>query len=261
MQLRPFKTYVFVLFLYVSFPSFSQSDLVTDRPDQAESSSTVGHGVLQIETGALFESMDNEGGIQDNKFTSLFTTLFRLGFGKNLELRAAISYDKSDLAFTAVDLKGLSPLSVGLKINLWGEKGWIPEAAFLGHITLPWIGERAFRPGFIAPDFRFAFSNTLSEKFSLGYNVGLEWSGDVAASNGIYAIAFGAELLTGLSTFVEVYGFIPEIGFSRHYVDAGFTYLLLPDLQLDVSGGTNIDDLPDVSFLSFGLSWRIPRLF
>jgi len=47
----------FLLFLF-SVNVFSQEVLITDRPDQTESPNVVGAGVLQIESGVLFEKYE-----------------------------------------------------------------------------------------------------------------------------------------------------------------------------------------------------------
>lgn len=72
-----------ILFLFVQY-AFGQ-ELVTDRPDQTESSVTVPKGSLQIESGFLL------GYSEENRFSTrdllLPTTLFRIGLTNNLELR------------------------------------------------------------------------------------------------------------------------------------------------------------------------------
>ena len=59
--------------------------LVTDRPDATEASSVVGQGTLQIESGGLYESFE-ENSIKSESYT-YNTTLVRYGILDNLELR------------------------------------------------------------------------------------------------------------------------------------------------------------------------------
>ena len=40
---------------------------------------------------------------------------------------------------------------------------------------------------------------------------------------------------------------------------AAYIFLVLPFLQLDVSGGAGLTDISPIGFISVGLSWRIPR--
>jgi len=86
-------TFIVGLLLY-SGAMFAQDDtknskssqpLVTDRPDATEASSTVGKGILQIETGGLYESYEDNA-VQSENYT-FNTTLVRYGILENLELR------------------------------------------------------------------------------------------------------------------------------------------------------------------------------
>ena len=79
--------------------SFSQETtsvqpLVTDRPDATEASSTVGKGVLQFETGGLYESY-KENNIKSENYT-YNTMLVRYGILDNL-------YRKSDIVYSSID--------------------------------------------------------------------------------------------------------------------------------------------------------------
>ena len=53
------KTIVFNLLLIISL-SIEAQTIVTDRPDQTESSLTLGKGELQIESGILFETTKDD---------------------------------------------------------------------------------------------------------------------------------------------------------------------------------------------------------
>jgi hypothetical protein len=79
-------------------PSWTVPDLVTDRPDQTESSVTVPHKSLQIETGFVFERFIHDDYTFDNY--GIASTLFRYGLLKNMELRLASNYQYSELKTT-----------------------------------------------------------------------------------------------------------------------------------------------------------------
>ncbi len=74
-------------------PCFAQKkvspkpELVTDRPDQTESSALVPPGYVQVETGWSL-SRNQEGGIRTNTHT-FPGTLFRIGALDRMELRLA----------------------------------------------------------------------------------------------------------------------------------------------------------------------------
>ena len=82
------------LLIFISLKSIAQENsnsklenpLVTDRPDATEASSTVGKGVLQFETGGLYESFKTNN-IKNESYT-YNTMLIRYGLLYNLELNS-----------------------------------------------------------------------------------------------------------------------------------------------------------------------------
>ncbi|MEZ5196140.1 MAG: hypothetical protein R2764_06995 [Bacteroidales bacterium] len=101
-------------------PSWTVPDLVTDRPDQTESSVTVPHKSLQIETGFVFERFLNSDYTLDN--WGIASTLFRYGLLKNMELRLASNYQYSELITKDSDVdtiqQGMGPILAGVKIYI-----------------------------------------------------------------------------------------------------------------------------------------------
>ncbi len=224
----------------------------TDRPDQTEASNLVPKKFLQVETGAFFESLN------DVEATTYNTTLLRYGLLDNLELR--LGFDNTEIKFNSNTIaSGFSPLLLGVKIGVTEEKGALPEIAFIGHINMPFLASNDFETKSTGVDFRFSLSHTLSERSSLGYNLGMAWDGDITTANYVYTIAYGYSISDKVGTYVELYGELPEDSSFDHKWDAGFTYLISDNIQLDVSGGTGITkDVQDL-FLSAGISFRIPE--
>lgn len=58
--------------------------------------------------------------------------------------------------------------------------------------------------------------------------------------------------------YVESYGLVLEEGDAEHLIDAGFTYLVAPNFQLDISGGLGVNEETLDNFNSFGLTYRLP---
>ena len=236
-------------------------ELITDRPDQTESSAVVPLKTLQLETGFIMET-DKAGDLEIKSF-AYNTTLLRFGLLKNFELRLGLDYlgEKitDDTFNSSGSVSGLSPLYTGFKVKIAEEEGWKPEIAFLGGLILPFTATNDFRPEYSAVNIDFAFSHTLSERISLGYNLGAKMDGESAEPGYFYSLALNIGLTDNFCMFTECYGLIGEKGYAEHLADAGFTYLLLPNLQFDISGGIGINDNATDNFISFGLSYRIPR--
>lgn len=258
------KIIIFIAILVLSLNAYAQNpppELVTDRPDQTESAAVVPSKSVQIETGFVLEN-DRTNTMDLTSYT-LNTTLVRIGILQTLELRLGLEYMRqieknlvNDV--TSVD-QGFSPLSAGFKIKISEEEGWMPAMAFLAGITLPATGDKHYRPTYSVPSMRLAFAHTLTERLSLGYNLGAEWNSDEPIPSWFYSAALGFALLPKVGVYVESYGFIPEEGnISEHLVDAGITYLVTPNFQLDVSAGAGINPGAYDSFVSAGFSLRLP---
>ena len=263
MSMKLTKLILVFIFLATSI-SFSQETepidaLVTDRPDQTESSSTMQKGFLQIETGVGYESYE-ENNIEFSSST-LNTTLMRFGLLDNLELRLGWDFVEGSTKISGDKLSdvssGFSPLLIGVKIGIAEEKNGLPEIALLLHTSHPFFAGNDFKTQSTGTDFRFSLSHTLSEKSSLAYNLGMVWDGDITSASYIYTLVYGYSLTHKLGCYAELYGDIPEGNKANHLWNAGFTYLVSNNFQLDILGGTSITKGQDLG-LGFGASFRIP---
>ena len=258
------KVTIISLLLLITIVGKAQNDtpnLITDRPDQTESSSTVPHKSLQIETGFVIENIKTES-ISQKSF-AYNTTLLRYGLLENFELRLGLEYlgDKTEIINTDAKntISGLSPLYAGFKTKIANEDGWKPEIAFLGGLILPFTAHENYKTSYSAADIRFSFAHTLSDRFSLGYNLGAQWDGETAIPGYFYSAALGVGVTDKIGFFLESYGLVAEEGDAEHMLNAGITYLALPNLQFDMSGGIGINEQATDNFISFGLSYRLPE--
>lgn len=262
MSLQFIKHITITLFMtQVFLPIFAQQErpeLITDRPDATEAPSVVVRGALQIESGALFTSFEDD--VLQTNTTTYNTTLLRFGLLENLELRLGWNFveqrNKLSTAQEEFIQSGLSPLLLGMKVNISQEKGWLPTIGLIGHLFLPFTASDDFKPQNTSVDFRFAFDHTLSDSSSIAYNLGAQWEADTPGAAYIYTLAYGYSLTDSFGLYAELYGDMPENNSANHYWDAGLTYLVLPNLQLDATVGTSITEGQDV-LVSAGFSYRI----
>lgn len=262
MSLQFTKHITITLFMTLVFlPIFAQQErpeLITDRPDATEAPSVVARGALQIESGALFTSFEDD--VLQTNTSTYNTTLLRFGLLENLELRLGWNFveqrNKQSTAQEEVIQSGLSPLLLGMKVNITQEKGWLPTIGLIGHLFLPFTASDDFKPQNTSVDFRFAFDHTLSDSSSLAYNLGAQWEADSLGAAYIYTLAYGYSITDSFGLYAELYGDLPENNRSNHFWDAGVTYLILPNLQLDATIGTSITKGQDL-LLSGGFSYRI----
>ena len=258
------KKLIPLILLLITFTVKAQETvpkLITDRPDQTESSTVVPFRSLQIETGFVMEN--DESTISKHTSFAYNTTLLRYGLFENMELRLGLEYLGEKIIYKNIDLQdtysGISPLYLGFKTKIAEENGWMPEIAFLGAMVLPFTADKEYKPSYPAANMRFSFAHTLSDRFSLGYNLGAEWDGESVIPSYFYSIALGIGITDKLGMFIESYGLILEEGKGEHLLDMGFTYLIKPNIQLDISGGIGLNDETINNFISAGLSLRLPH--
>jgi len=251
---------VLAVFQLTIYAQNKNEELITDRPDQTESSAVVPFKSLQIESGFLLENDESE--FFKNRYYAYNTSLLRYGLFDNFELRLGLEYLEKKILQKYDDKiivkSGLSPLYLGFKVKIVDEHNWKPEIAFLGGLILPFTANEFYKTTYTASNFRFSFGHTLSKTFSLGYNFGVEWDGESAIPNYFYSLALGIGATEKIGIFIESFGLLNEECDQEHLLDAGLTYLLLPNLQIDLSAGIGINKETIDNFISFGLSVRIP---
>ena len=249
------------LLLGLSFSLFSQDTLkvpglVTDRPTQSESPVIVPAGFFQIETGFIHEFVTS-----DITNTLYNTTLLRYGLVKGLEIRLGMDYLKNIEQWnedTKLIKKGFTPLFIGSKLHITREQGIWPEVAFSAGVYVPKTGAEEFKTSNFAPSFKFIASHTIGSNFSLGYNIVAVWDGETAKPTGIYNVSLGKTVSEGIGVFIENYAYFKK-GLFDFRSDAGITWLLKKNLQVDLSGGLGLNKKAPNGFISCGISWRVPH--
>jgi len=235
-------------------------EMITDRPDATESPNTVPKGTIQVETGAFYESFE-ENNIEA-EVLGYNTTLLRYGLLKNLELRLGWNFEETRTKINGQVqdnvLSGFSPLLAGVKVEIAEEKGWMPEIGLLGHLYLPLSASTDYRPETTGADFRFSLAHTLSEKSSIAYNVGAQWLDDSPETAYVYTLVYGYSIFENFGFYAELYGDLPEDNRANHFWDTGFTYGLLPNVQFDITVGSSITKGQDL-LISGGVSFRLPN--
>lgn len=243
----------------------SLPELVTDRPDQTESSIVVLPGIIQVETGISY-TVEAERSPHSRTY-AVPGTLFRIGLFDRVELR--LGFDGFIVEDGTDEEDGIGDSEVGVKIFFTEEKGLRPEMAFLASLSMP-TGEKAFSSERKDPSFRFLFSHSLTDRLSLGVNLGMAWGTKPNVSErGLntlsvfqYTAALGIGLTDKVGSYLEFFGDMPmsDKGNPAHSFNGGFTYLLNDQLQVDVSSGFGMSQSADDWFVGTGVSFAFPFL-
>ena len=237
-----------------------ESELVTDRPDQTESASTVPTGRVQIEAGVSVGITDVTTIADADPLLEIGApeVLVRVGVHEIAEIRVAGALLVQNYRPAPEDIgAGLGDIAVGGKIRLLEGYSALPQIALLAHLTLP-VGSEDIAPDNPAPDVRLAFAHDLGGVLSLGYNIGGEWNGN-GDFESLYTLALGLEVSSLLGFFVELYGNAPWEDISSQSFDSGITWLLQKNVQLDLASGFGLSDAAQDLFIGLGLSVRIPE--
>lgn len=250
------KYLVFFMSIAFSMNGFDlvAQEMITDRPDQTESSSTVFKGSFQIESGLLL-------GFSDESKSSVRTilaptTLFRVGLTRGIELRVVTQYEQLHFEKKDFDVKGFADLEVGTKIQLLRPTdGRNIEVAFLTHLIIP-SGSSGLTNDAYGSVNKLAISHTLTENLGLGYNVGYNYLGE-GQGDLTYSMALGLGMTSRLSVYAEAYGEVIDMSDNELNMDMGLTYLVKENVQLDWSFGTGINH--EMNYMSVGVSWNIRK--
>jgi Putative MetA-pathway of phenol degradation len=223
------------------------NELTVDRPGIAEAPFTVAPRTYQLETGFDYYKRTN------GEVYFLPVSLFRTGLSKAAELRVTIKniHDRTN----EPAIKDISPLSVGIKTHIIAQRGWIPETDILADIIIP-LGSSSLHPDEIGHDILLLFQNDISPRFATNYNVGLIWDGFSNQSQFTSSFCFNFLPTDKMGLFIEYYNFLRK-AVKENGIDGGFTFLLAPMVQADISAGLSFIDRRPNHFVSAGVSVRI----
>ncbi len=225
------------------------AQIITDRPDQTESSSTVGSGNLQIETGLL---IGFEGDIQNsNRQVFAPTNLFRYGITENIEIRFLSQFEtlKNDI----ISVQGISDIEIGTKVQILKNENQNIEIAFLSHLLIP-SGTKELTNDKFGTINKLSISHEINRNVGIGYNLGYnnfgQGKGDLT-----YSLALGIGINDKVGIYIESYGELVEFDEYISNFDTGVTYLANENMQFDFSFGTGINKR--MNYISLGFCWLI----
>lgn len=251
----------------VSPASDHKAPIVTDRPSESAGPTPVPRRAFQIETGYKFSRFLTDG--QRTDMHELPDVLLRFGVVRGFEVRVtAIGYGFKNLDSDGrrEEQDGFNDVSVGVKWALTEEGARRPALSLLADVSLP-VGDPDFTDDYVNPKLLLLFTNTLTERLSLTYNVGPRFITfqEPGEKRTVVDLSYTA-MLSGPVTertawFAELFGAfaLSDARTSRHSMQAGLTFLATRNFQFDVRAG--LGAVWDVSnwLLGAGFAVRFPR--
>jgi hypothetical protein len=219
--------------------------IVTDRPSFTDSSRTVGTGVTQAELGYTY-SYDGSTSPHTASHTYPELSLRQGIFQDWLELRLLQGLTTSDTPGT--NYSGFNDLETGLRFGITPQSGFLPELSITPHLRLPTgstelrghrtlLGIVASYSWAVSADTSLAGSTQgVQEETDQEHSVYGEWTQSLIATTFVSSET---------SLWAECYGIFPasQSGLGEaYYADAGISYLLGLNMQLDVRVGSRLQD-------------------
>ena len=247
-------------------PEEERERIETERHDFTQSTTVVGRGVVQVESGYSFFQLSDEEEVEDSHTTP--ELMIRFGLTDKLEFR--IRYNEV-WQFGEEDFSGSEDLQLNFKIRTTDQLNWRPESALEVGIGVPTGGV----------DF-----STDEVEFGLDYIYGwklnsrMEFYGSSGfATNALGEFAFrplvpadeefmlytqsfaiGTELTPRCTAYSEFFGLFTD-GFEDDeerpvFFNVGLDYYLSDNMVLDVRAGTGINNDADDLFFGLGGAFR-----
>lgn len=196
-----------------------------------ESSKAIEKRKLQFELESLY-LIEKEGADKINSWT-IPSILIRYGLNNKTELQLNTPYLKESKYENDDKVSSrtfLDNVQAGVSINLWKEKGIMPEAALMIRALIP-VYE--YQPNKLGALFALNLSNTLSNQLSLNYNLG--WVADAQGNSGYYITNLSWEISSVVHSFIEFFGSSYNNLNMNHNLNTGIGFNLGNSFCIDLS--------------------------
>lgn len=241
----------------------------TDRPDTTESPFTVDAGHIQLELSFVDFAYDRGNGTTTRAF-AIAPMLIKFGLTNSIDLQIGLDpytevRAEDRTTGTTERISGFGDTAVRLKINLFGNDdadqygGW--TLAVMPFITFPTardgLGSDKVEGGIIVPAVL-----DLGDGWGLGLMAEIDFvsesDGEGYALDFLHTATIARDLTEELGAFIEYAGYLSlsDEEDYRAYFDAGMTYALTADVQLDCGVRVGLTNAADDFGIFAGASFR-----
>jgi hypothetical protein len=235
----------------------------TERHDFTQSATTVGRGVVQLESGYLYLYKDD--GEQVEHSHAAPETMLRLGLSDDIEFR--VRWNCAWQFFEEEhDKSGALDMIWSVKLQITQQCGWVPQSALEIRSTVP-TGGSDFTLGRVEAGFDYIYGWQLTEKWSLYGSTAYSPSGlgdfsllpDEPESDHFsevsQSVALGTELTEKNSLYAEWFGLYShglEDNFSMGFFNIGIDHYFTDDFLIDFRVGAGLTEDSEDFFAGTG---------
>ena len=223
--------------------------------EATEPSELLSKNDFKIENNSVYNFYKSEES-KTHSFTPLAITL-RYAVLDKLELIGTINYtaEKENLSDETDKRNGLEPISIGVKTPILQENGLIPEMALVGSATLSNLAAPDYKNDHVQWNLLAVFSNSINDKLSLSYNIGLTFEEDINP-DWFYTAALDYSYTEKSKIYTEINGSMPKESTEDIYGSIGWQHIFADKFEFDITTGTGIKS--DLKwFVSTGFTWLI----
>jgi hypothetical protein len=240
-----------------------QERMETERHDFTQSTTTVGRGVFQLESGYLYLYKDEGGEIEHSHATP--ETLLRLGLSDDIEFRIRWNYawqffEEEPNKDSALDMVW------SFKFQMTEQSGWVPESALEIRSSVP-TGGSEFTLGRVEAGFAYIYGWKLNEKLTLYGSTAYLPSGlgefsilpDEKESDRFtvtaQSVAIGMEVTERNTAYAEWFGLFSdglEDNFSLDFFNIGFDHYFTDNFLIDFRVGVGLTEDSEDFFAGVG---------
>ncbi len=255
--------------LFNPTPRELMREMSTDRPDKTESAYTVDAGHFQVELDVLNYAYDRDNGLPGDtriETVAIGTMNLKAGLCNYADIQLVLEPYTSVRthvreARQADTRRGFGDVTMRLKANMWGNDGGPTALALMPYVKLPTnqddLGNDSVEGGLIVP---------LAVELPRGWGMGVmtqfdfirDEAGDGHHAEFVNTITFGHQIVGDLNGYIEFFSAVSEESGSSWVgtVDAGLTYGLTEDIQLDAGINIGVTKSADDWNPFLGVSWR-----
>jgi len=238
------------IFNKILFLTLFGNFLISYAQDITESPTSTVKGATQIELATTYESF-REAGTKNVGYT-VGSLLLLYGISDNTEIRLGTDLQQEFQLINKIRVddivSGYTPLMLGIGTDVISEKGTWPQVTLIGDIFFPKTGGNDFKQDNLGFLLKTGFFHNLgkNQNAQLNYNIGAEFGNDDLAY--LYTMAYLQNVGSIGGAYFELTGDFPKDEGANHFWNAGFYFLLNPNLQLDTIIGTGINADQDIYF-------------